>query len=736
MKKSLLFTLLTFTCLFTLAQVTKDTRSTDSLLHKTDTTVHALTQVVVSSHKKYMEMKADKMVLNVENNAMAAGSSAFEVVRNAPGVAVDKDDHLLLRGKSGLQILIDGRPTYLSADDLTNLLKNMQASDIATVEIITNPSARYDASGNAGIINIKLKKNSLYGLNGSYNISLGKGEYYKMSGGLNLNYRSPKVNVFGGITPGRYDGFNKRIYNSEIATGTNKQYQERNNLWRPLTWGSNTKFGVDYTLDSKTVIGIVVLGSYFKEPAKSYNQLNFYDYTHQLTSAISTFTNTRSQSNNTSVNLNFKKQLDSTGSEWTIDADYVLYKKSIEEAIQNDFTDAFQQKQREALLFKNSNPVTVDVTSIKTDLTKEFAGKWKLEAGAKSSWVNTDSDVRFDSSLNNSWITDHTRTNHFKYTEGIAAAYASGSKEWKLWTVQLGLRGEYTHSNGHSVTNNTSFKRDYVSAFPTLFVQRKQGEFHVFGFSYGRRIGRPSYKDLNDYTYAADNYTFFRGNPYLKPQFTHAMELKYAYRQVLFASLAYSVTNDVVGTAITQDTITSVVYNISENMNQTKYVNFSLSSPYSPVSWWDMSNSMDISYNKVNAPAEQSSYRKSAVSYSIQSNHSFTLPAGFRLQLTADYSSPGVSGMFLYKSSFFTSVAVQKSLMNKKASLRLSMSDLFNTSRFRADIKNETLNIFWQNRWESRKVYLTFSMKFGGTKIKAARTRRSAADAEADRINY
>jgi hypothetical protein len=690
--------------------------------------------VTVFAKKKLFEMQPDKMVMNIENSILATGNSVFEVLRKAPAVTTDKDDNIKLKG-SVSQIFIDGKPAYLSGQQLTDYLKSLPADAVSKIEIITNPSSKYDAAGATGIINIKLKKNQTFGLNGTANIGGGFGVYGKVNGGLSLNYRKNKVNVFGSGYIGNSESYNRLNYNSIINNNGTITLQDRNNYWHPKATYASYKAGLDYSINKNNTIGILYRGSFDHTDARTDNNSTFSDANHIPQNYIKSVKNAVDGTHSNFINLNYKSALDTAGSELNMDIDYARYVKTSTDVNENNFYDGLGNETRPLYSFRNIQPATGTIKAFKADLTKYFADKIKLETGFKVSNVKSDNELIADSLSNNSWQKDEGRTNHFIYDEDIYAAYMSLSKTFKKTSVQAGVRAEQTNSTGNSVTLNKTVKRNYLDFFPTLFISHEMDNKNQLNFSYTKRISRPGYQSLNPFVMYIDPYTYFEGNPYLKPSYTNSFEVKHGYKDFLFTSIGYSHSTDVETHVIRQNKTTGVTTNTSENANYSDQVRMDITASVPVTKWWSSDNNIGLSHSKDVSTITDYNFNTKSLSADFSTNNTFILPKKYKIQTSFNYSVPTKSGIVRTRCYYQLDMGVQKQLWENKATIKLNATNIIGPSAYRAHYVNDNLNIVWQNKWEGKKLMLSFVYKFGKNMVKASRARNTASQDEQGRIN-
>ena len=694
-----------------------------------------LQAVTITNTKKFIEMQPDKTVLNVDNSVLAAGNSVFEVVKKAPGVSVDKDDNLKLKNAIAA-IYFDGKPAYLGGQQLTEYLKNTPADAVSKIEIISNPSSRFDAEGPTGIINIKFKKSKNLGFNGSANAGFGQGHYPKYWGGLSLNYRTKDFNIFGGINSGRYNSFNLLTYNSTIDNNGLITHQDRENFWHPITVSHSPKIGMDFFISKKATLGFLVTGNFSQENTNTDNNSTYSNEHFISTDYIANYTKSDYKLSNLQYNLNYKLDIDSLGSSLNMDADLANYDRQGNAVLNNNFLDADKQPYRAAYIFRNITPAMINIKSFKTDYTKYFAVGFKMETGFKTSFVKTDYTLQSDSLQNNKWVADNNLTNHFIFKENINAVYVNVTREIKKWNIQAGLRAEHTNNNGTSLTTSQVQKNNYVSFFPSIFISNKISDKNTLNISYTRRIQRPGYQNLNPFKWYVDPNTLFEGNPFLQPSFTNSFEIKHGYKDVLFTSISYSQTTNGVVQVIEQNKNTLLVKNRPENASADQYISFDVSLGKPIKSWWSCDNSMSVFYGNSVSHYPGYSFNSNSVGASFSTDHTIILPKNYKIQASAYYNTPYTEGIARSRSSYNFSIGIQKQLLDKKATVKINFQNIIGPNAYRAKYKSDLLDIVWVNRWDGRQVRVTVNYKFGKSTVKANRIRSTGSGSESNRVGF
>ena len=696
-----------------------------------------LNEVTVTAKKPFIEQQIDRTVLNVENSIVASGNTALEVLEKAPGVTIDRqNDQIQLKGKQGVVVMIDGKQTYLSGQEVTNLLKSTPSDNIEKIEIITNPSSKYDAAGNSGMINIRMKKNKNFGTNGSATVGVGYGRFEKTNHSLRLNHREGKINVFGSYSYHYNRSFQENELNRIISYENRVSYFDQVSS-RP-NWfnGHNYRAGLDYFLNQKSTLGVLVSGF-----SNNWNQDDALNYTvirneaGLVTLRPTTAVMVKNQRTNLTGNLNYKYDFNGKGRELTADVDYSRFVGDSYNELSTRFTNGNGNADRPTEQTRNTMPSIIDIWAFKADYVHPTKNGGKWEGGIKSSFVQSDNNLVFDNFGDAGWVLDLTKSNQFKYQENINAAYLNyAGKLSKKTSLQMGLRMEHTHSKGNSVTLNRIVDRNYPDWFPTFFLSRQLDTNQVLNLSYSRRIDRPNYQDLNPFVFYLDPYTYQQGNPYLKPQYTHSLQLTHVYKSSFSTTLGYSRTTDVIVREVPgQIPEKNITFVTADNLATQDNVNLTLSFPVPVTKWWRMQNNLTLTYNKYHSPYLGEQYQVDILSWNAYVSNSFTLGKGFSAELTGWYNSAGLYGFFSTQPMGAFSLGVQKSLFGKKGTLKLNLNDPFWLNQFRGATQYQDINFTVRSRWESRIARLTFTYNFGNQNVKAARQRSTGTEAERNR---
>jgi ferric enterobactin receptor len=700
-----------------------------------------LKEVTVTARKPLFERQADRTVVNVEGSTLAAGNTTLDVLGRSPGVTVDGNDNLGLRGRQGLLVLLDGKRVPMTGTELADMLRALPADQLKSIELITNPPAKYDAQGSAGIIAINLKKDQRLGTNGSLTASYGRGEYGKFGTGLTLNHRRKNLNLFGSYNFADRHGFQALTIHRDFYKDTT--YRDRapekvfagssdqDNRMLVHTRSHSWKAGLDYNLGERTTVGLTVNGLANTLEQDGRNSSALYLADGSLQDRYQS-TNTRNiDAPNAAANLNFKHTFaDTTGTrELSADADYARYTTSRQQALDTRYEFA----RPNARLLSGDQSGELSIQSVKADYSQPLPHKMQLEAGVKASRVSTDNDVRFVNTVEGVSTVDPNQTNRFRYDENIGAAYLTISLNTPTLTLSAGLRGEQTIAEGRQDVKqegvNANFTRNYFQLFPSAGLKKTLSKNHELALSLSRRIDRPGYGQLNPFRSWIDATTFGSGNPDLRPQTSYNVELTHTFKQKYSAGLAYSNTSSPIIGAV-QPVSANSRFVVSRDINLTTQhtYTFTFTAPVEPAKWWSIYNNLVVNYSRFVGELAGTSLNRGRPSFSLSSNSTFVLGHGWGADLSANYDSRQVYGFFEFNPQGQLAAGIQKSVWGKKGSFKLNVSDAFYTLKTRATSSYDNYVERFYQRFDSRVATLSFTYRFGNDKL--APTRRRAGGAE------
>ena len=698
--------------------------------------------VTVTARKPFIQKLPDRLVVNVDNSIVNAGSSAIDVLERSPGVSIDQNDVIGLRGRQGVIIMIDGKPSPMTGADLANYLRGLPSSAIERIEIITNPSAKYDASGNSGIIDIRMKKDQRFGVNGTFTAGYGQGVYPKANAGTTFNYRNKKVNIFGN-------------YNYSYRKGLNHLYLDRNfydhgdfagrdlkdNFARFPFSSHNGRIGADFFPSKKTIIGFVVNGNFSEFTRKTDNNATVIDAQEQPVSTFQTTAGNDDDINNVFANINFKHSFDSTGRELTTDFDYGSFKTASISYNGTKYYHPDGTPLQADYILNGDQAGKLVLKTAKFDYVNPLKNKARWEAGGKISFVSSDNDAKFFDVSSGTPQVDVNKTNHFLYKENNTAGYVNFNKAYKKFDWQVGLRGEQTIIETHQLNGDIRFDSSYFQLFPSAFFNYHLKEDKTIGISVSRRIDRPGYSQLNPFLFLIDVTTYATGNPGLLPQLTWSYEINYTLKNLNF-TLGYNhtVSNHNIAIARFQDVFPdipseeNVTVQIPINLSSADYIGLTVAAPVRVTKWWNMTNNGNVYYNHFNGNLAGTTLDNGLPAFDVSTNNTFTFKKEWTAELNARFSSGGQYGFMVSKPQWGLSAGVQKTVLKNKGTIRFNITDIFWTNRPRATITYPDVYIEkWHAYRESRVANLNFTYRFGSNKVQAARRRTTASEEERQR---
>ncbi|QHV94776.1 TonB-dependent receptor [Spirosoma endbachense] len=688
-----------------------------------------LKEVTVQARKPLFERENDRIVVNVDASPLSAGATSLEILSRSPGVTVDQNDNLALRGKQGVLVLIDGKRVPMTGAELADMLRSLPANSVEKIELITNPPAKYDAAGSAGIIAIKLKKDGRQGTNGSVTASYGYGRYGKLASGLTLNHRHKKLNIFGSYNYNVRNVFtqltlHRDFYQNNLFTGSSDQ----DNAGKTRYITNTYRAGLDYTLSKRTLLGVVVNGMDMDAKASIPNVTKTFGAEGQLQSSYQSANNRGLRMPNVATNLNLKHSFDSTGKrELTADIDFAHYETH---RLQNLATTYIVPVIAPTVLAGDLNG-GLNITSFKADYVHSLPNQARLEGGIKTSWVNSDNDVLFTNLIEGQAIIDTGKTNHFRYNENITAAYITINKTIKKLSVQAGLRGEQTIAKGVQVIGNNDFKRNYFQLFPSVFLKQSLSKTHDLSVSLSRRIDRPTYNQLNPFRAYIDATTYFSGNPSLFPQLSYNVELTHTFKQKFITSISYSRTDQPI-ISVVQPAPEGNRQAVStfQNLTRSDYYGLTMTIPVQPTSWWSMDNNLVAYYQRFIGELAGTSLNAGLPAYTINCTNTFTLGHGWTADLTGNYQSHQLYGFLDIQPLGQLNIGLQKSMWNKKGTLKLNMTDIFYTSPFHATSEYANYREQFNQRQDTRVATASLTYRFGNDTLTPSRRRTGGAEDE------
>lgn len=676
-----------------------------------------LNEVSVAAQKRTVEFKNGNVIVNVEGTSLAMGNTAYDLLSRLPGVTVSGDE-ISIQGKGGVKILIDGKIQQLSGQQLMNVLKSMNASQIEKMEVLKKPPVKYDAVGTGEMINIKTNKIKLVGLSGNVFGSYSQGFYGNPSGGFTLNYKGRKVNVFSGFTAAKEwkhvveEFTNKFDYNATEttlqSTFINKEHHH----------SETYNLGADWFINKSNSVGIKMNGAFGMGNQSQIAITNFNDTTlgYQTLSL-------KSEKPNPWIypefNINAEHLFDTAGTVLHFSANYNPYWDIYGATFDNHYLNANQKDVNTPNLFKTSNTLTFNNSSALLDFEKEFKKEVKFEAGLKHSYQEIDSDyyLKNQNYSTGEYISDPAYTNQFNYKQNISALYLNLNKQYKKLSIQAGVRGENTLINTLSKNSGLTYERQYFNLFPLASIDYKRNDNHTFSISYNKRVNRADYNSFNPFVTFISTLVTHKGNPFLKPEYSHDIGLNYAYKTWLNNSLNVSrIYNTFLGYNSQNDSTKSYSHSVT-NLNYTDIYSYGLYIQKDLYKWWSLNFGSTLFNINTHGYVNDLPFGYSTTALEFNWFSRVTLSKGYSIELSGFYLSPFLEGIYDTKARSSVNLAFKKSFLDKKLSVALAFNDIF-----WGQVRNTTT--IYQNQYmlghqtyDTRRVNISVNYNFGKLKV-------------------
>ncbi len=696
-----------------------------------------LEEVTIKADKPLFVQKVDRMVINVESSILSAGSTAMDILERSPGVTVNRQNSSIsLVGKSGVMVMINGKISYMPQEGIVQLLEGMSSDNIETIELITTPPANMDAAGNAGFINIVLKKQADVGMNGSYSLSGGIGNGTTTQDNINFNYRKDKLNLFGNYS------FVRRNQDQVFQLGRNVTDEDgnENDLHTisnrdPIQLNNNLRIGLDYDLTEKTIAGVII---------DAYNQKWTMDALGKSietdngtpTSLVEIQLKERNQTKHFGSNINLKHSFKEK--EYiSADFDYLYFYNENPNDYINNYNDGDSNFLYEELTKSTKEtPLSAYVSAV--DYSNQINDNFKLQSGVKASFSSQINDVNVSYFVGQSFIEDPELTNKSNLDERIFAVYASADYSISEKTkIKAGLRYEQTDSKLTTDTNETLVDRNYGELFPSTFISHAVNDSLSFNLAYARRITRPSFNDMAPFVLFFDPNTFFAGNPSIQPAISNAFNFGANYKSYVI-TLQYTLEDESIARFQQRYNATNgrLIYE-SGNIDNTKIFSLSLGLPIKITPWWKTQNTLIFINNKINDTADDVTRKLEQNTFNFASTHSLTFNETLSSEINFNYNGPSIYGTLETKSNFYMNFGIQKKFGEKWGTLRFNINDIFDSQKFAATaaLPEQNLKLSSDIDWSNRTFVLTYTRSFGNSKIKSSRARGTGAEEERNRAN-
>ncbi len=693
----------------------------------------------ITATRALIEVKADRTVFNVEGTINSTGEDALALMRKAPGVTVDNNDNINVLGRAGVLVYIDGKRLPLGGQELSDFLKNIPADQIDRIDIISSPGAKYDAEGNAGIVDIRMKRDKAHGANGSVRGTMAQGQFMRNNISATGNYRNKTMNVFGILGASDGESFNTINFDNY----QNDLFMEERNRTERNSRGGNYRLGADFFLGKNHTIGVLVSGRQFNSNSSADNQITIATADDAAPDSILVAdSQTENISTNSSYNVNYRFDDRESGRSLNIDFDYGTYNTELERALPNQY---YNNLERDVLVSEVNNyfntPSKIDIYTAKLDF-EETVLEGKLGVGAKFSKVISDNTFLVYDGLSTTSPLDSAASNLFNYDETVYAGYVNYTRQFeKGFGISAGLRAEYTDATGDLQAFLPSLveppvEQEYWRFFPNVGVTWQIKPKHSVSANYGRRINRPDYSVLNPFNNRGSEISFQKGNPRLSPEIVNNVELGYTFAYRFNFKLAYSKTLDQITRLIGPDENDPRASFITwENLAEQTIYSFNASLPMQVTEKWSLYTNISASHLNNQAVYDNGAVVDiQAFTYSLYMQNTFDLPNKFKAEISGWYGGPGVwGGVFLYESSWSLNFGLQRKFLDDKLNVRLSFNDVFFESGWDGVSDFNGLRGEGSGRWDSRFVSLSIGYNFGNQNVKS-RKRKTGLEDEAGRV--
>lgn len=664
-----------------------------------------LQEVVITSKKKLIDRKVDRLIFNVENSISASGGDAIDALKITPRVKV-KNDNISMIGKNNMSVMVDDKLILLTGDELINFLKSIPSDNIKSIEVITTPPAKYDAEGNSGLINIKLKKSKLNQWNASLRSSYIQSTYPKGSFGGNFDYQKNKLSLYSNLN---------YVNGSNAPVETNKIYYplglwNEENKRRDFQNSVNGRIGADYKISEKFSVGMQYLGSFSKPKIAENSLTTIYNQTNsQIDSYINTLSENLGKNNNHSLNLNSTVVFDTIGRKMNINLDYFKFK--------NDDNRIFNTIN----LLSANNTSLQDIQNYSAKIDFEHPLKWiNLSYGGKLSFIKTQNNVNyFDTTLGNP-IFDPTQSNEFNYDENTQAIYLNGAKKLnEKWETQLGFRLENTQTEGVSKTLNQKNTNSYTKLFPTFYLTYSLNEKNSFSINYNKRINRPSYNRLNPFRWYSNPFSYTEGNPFLQPSFSNNLELNYTFNDNWSNSIYYSHTDNGFEQITIVDNTDNIQKTIAQNFFKTTIIGISESYTYNKLKWLSSTFSFDWNYSKSESliPITNQNLNGSNAYFSTTNDFNLNKNKTLLFNISYWYNFKGTSDLDKNNAYSQLDASIKYFAFDKKLQISFNANDILSTNRPIYTSFTNNIQIDYKNYYDVRLFRLSLVYKFGNKNI-------------------
>ncbi len=691
-----------------------------------------LTSVEVTAAKPLLQRLEDRLLVQVSDSPLSLGSNTLDILQRSPGIIVDQDGNISINGRSGVRIYLDGKDLRLSGDQLSSFLEGLTASNIERIEIITNPSAKYEAQGNAGIVDIITKKGLLMGTNGSISLSPGLGRYFRWENNISFNHRRKKLNLYGQYNFAKRNQYMEIIIDRKfLENGAPREIIDMQTLFRLPIETHAPRLGLDYEISQNTTVGILVNAFSNITGQISDNEIISRDESSTPKQFQLTDGNTKTNWHQFNSNVNLSHTFSNQG-KLKFDLNYARYDNGSDQTFDSRFLRPDETLLLENSLIGNVNG-QLDLLGLAIDYSTPLGSNKTFEIGWKNTLVNTDNDLEYFDVENDVTSINEGLSNRFIYHEEIYGAYANLRFKQERWNGSIGLRAEKTAIEGDQRSTDEKFTNNYLNIFPTASINYSLHQNHTLGFSVSRRLDRPGYNDLNPFRFFVNNYTYRVGNPFLTPQFTWSAEVNYTFKQRYYFAINYGLTTDNLNRAIFQEGTEDIVVVKPINIDDLNSLGIVASLPIQFTKKWSSQWNLNLSLNDYQGEIGGFTFDRLNTIFVLNTNHSISLGKGLRIQLGGFYLPSHYASISKIKDISQISVGLQKSILQNRGSIRFNFNDIFYQGYPRGRTVFGRIDDTFISKRDTRFATLAFSYNFGKQTVKSQRRRSTRIEEELQR---
>ena len=684
-----------------------------------------LDEVTVSAQRSLVEKKPDRLVVNLENSILTKGAMANEILRAVPLVSTDMSGGIKLRGKSNVMVLIDGKT--IPETTLSTVLENLSAEQIAKIEVITNPSAKYDAAASGGVINVITKDGLQQGLTGTARVLLSKGLRGRATTGVTLNYRTPRLQLSGNLNYSYVENY-RNEYGLRNFLSVGSSTETRTEYFANYQVPSG-KLSLDYDLHPNHQIGGAIEAYYFDFDLPIETTTSFFSGSSQPDSTLFSDGSEINTSSMYNMNLNYQGQLSDQGHKLSLNATHTIYQQDSRQTLLyrqifgEDGTDDDQRG------IRTVTPSDIRITIAQLDYTHPFTKNITAEAGVKYTGTVTDNEINQEELANDRWTVLQASTTG--YTEAIYAGYVSTSATLGEVTLQAGLRAEQTDAQLQD-----TITRNFLNFFPSILLARDINEHHSLSLSYSRKIDRPAYDNLIPFQSFVDPYSARVGNPLLQPQYSNVLELSNTFKDITLLA-SYTHTREVMLDIPFQDPETLFTTYTFQNLSRAESYSLSLVLPLQLSTWWQSNNTVTGMYNMFSDPNINGvAFQQDIFAFTINSTNTFQFANDWKAELIGYYNSANQYGISQLQPIYSVQAAVSKDIWQGRGNVKVGVDDIFWSDRWRFSTDGGGISDIGRNYMDTRRVRIGFTYKFGKTTVKPIQDKSLGNESEQGRLSF